>query len=103
MQTNSDGNDLRIFKGIKFKKFLNHDFAAAQPLSKSGDQVNYTIVQRSGAVARLPKKEVRCACSISLAITTICAGFVKAAVIPPSCVNHVIGIITLSDKLAILW
>jgi hypothetical protein len=29
---------------MKFKKFLNHDFAAAQPLFKSsGDQVNGTI------------------------------------------------------------
>jgi hypothetical protein len=45
MQTNSYGNNLRILRGAKFKKFLDHDFAAAQPLSKSGgDQVNCTIV-----------------------------------------------------------
>jgi hypothetical protein len=44
MQTNSYGKDLRILRGIKFKKLLNHDFAAAQPLSKSSDQVNGTIV-----------------------------------------------------------
>ena len=44
MQTISYGNNLRILKGIKFKKILNHDFTAAQPLSKSsGDQVNGTI------------------------------------------------------------
>ena len=44
MQTNSYGNNLRILRGIKFKKFLDHDFATAQPLSKSGgDQVNCTI------------------------------------------------------------
>ena len=29
-------HNLRILKGIKFKKILNHDLAAAQPLSKSG-------------------------------------------------------------------
>ena len=28
--------DLRILRGIKFKKFLDYDLAAAQPLSKSG-------------------------------------------------------------------
>jgi hypothetical protein len=44
MQTNSYGNNLRILRGVKFKKVLDHDFAAAQPLSKSGgDQVNCTI------------------------------------------------------------
>jgi len=25
-----------IFRGIKFKKYLDHDLAAAQPLSESG-------------------------------------------------------------------
>jgi hypothetical protein len=53
MQTNSYGNNLRILRGVKFKKVLHHDFAAAQPLSKSGgDQVNCTIglpvLRRSG-------------------------------------------------------
>ena len=44
MQTNSYGNNLRILRGVKLKTFLDHDFAAAQPLSKSGgDQVNCTI------------------------------------------------------------
>jgi hypothetical protein len=28
--------DLRILRGIKFKKILDHDLATAQPLSKIG-------------------------------------------------------------------
>ena len=37
-------HNLRIFRGIKFKKFLNHELATAQPLSESGgDQVDCTI------------------------------------------------------------
>ena len=29
-------HNLRILRGIKFKKILDHNLAAAQPLSKSG-------------------------------------------------------------------
>ena len=48
MQTNSYGNNLRILRGVKFKKILDHDFATAQPLSKSGGdqtigETSYTL------------------------------------------------------------
>ena len=52
MQTNRFGNNLWISRHIKSKKILNHDFAAAQPLSKSsGDQVNGTIAMHASCWA----------------------------------------------------
>jgi len=36
--------NLTILKGIKIQNNFDHDFTVAQPLSKSGDQVNGTIL-----------------------------------------------------------